>query len=94
LFKFWKLFNLIIARSNKLSATAKAIESNPSFNDAMPLQRLSRGHLRDDEEFRPFIRDPENPSNCEALQYKAPAPGIPVARHDFIWQDFHQVVRV
>jgi hypothetical protein len=94
LFKFRKLFNLIIARSNKLSATAKAIESNPSFNDAMPLQRLYRGHLRDDEEFRPFIRNREISSNCEALQYKAPAPGIPVAMRDFIWQDFHQVVRV
>jgi len=55
---------------------------------------LSGGHLRGEEEFRPFIRDPENPSKCEALQYKAPAPGIPVAMRDFIWQDFHQVVRV
>jgi hypothetical protein len=76
-----------------LSATAKAVKSASSFNDAMPLQRLSSGYLRGDEEFRPFICDLENSSKCEALQYKAPAPGIPVAMRDFIWQDFHQVVR-
>ncbi|MET3822139.1 hypothetical protein ACVK00_001038 [Burkholderia sp. PvR073] len=76
-----------------MSATAKVVEFTSSFNDVVPLQRLSGGHLRGDEEFRPFICDPENSSKCEALQYKAPALGIPVAMRDLIWQDFHQVFR-
>jgi len=55
---------------------------------------LSGGHSPSNEEFRPFIHDPENSSKCEALQYKATAPGIPVAMRDLIWQDFHQVAEV